>query len=92
MNESWTCCSPRTHVEHQTKDNCTALIFASLAGHVEVARMLLDHNAEINVESDSNKDSPLTFACWKGHQDIVELLLEHKADIEHPTRKLPIHY
>ena len=36
-------------------------MFASLAGHVEVARMLLDHNAEINVESDSNKDSPFNF-------------------------------
>ena len=76
-----------TNVEHRTKDGCTALMFASLAGHVEVARMLLDHNAEINVESDSNKDSPLTFAYWKGHQDVVELLLERKADIEHRTKE-----
>ena len=62
-------------------------MFALLAGHVEVARMLLDHNAEINVESDSNKDNPLTFACWKGHQDVVELLLVRKADIEHRTKE-----
>ena len=76
-----------TDVEHRTKDGCTALMFASLAGHVEVARMLLDHNAEINVESDSNKDSPLTFACWKGHQEVVELLLDRKANIEHRTKE-----
>ena len=76
-----------TNVEHRTKDGCTALMFASLAGHVKVAEMLLDHRAEINVESDSNKDSPLTFACWKGHQDVVELLLERRANIEHRTKE-----
>ena len=79
--------SKNTNVEHRTKDGCTALMFASLAGHVEVARMLFDDRAEINVESDSNKDSPLTFACWKGHQEVVELLLDRKADIEHRTKE-----
>ncbi|PFX24058.1 Ankyrin repeat and KH domain-containing protein 1 [Stylophora pistillata] len=74
-------------VEHRTKDGCTALMFAALAGHVKVAAMLLDHGAEINVESDSNKDSPLTFACWKGHCDVVELLLERHANIEHRTKE-----
>ena len=49
--------------------------------------MLLDHRAEIYVESDSNKDSPLTFACWKGHQDVVELLLERRANIDHRTKE-----
>lgn len=74
-------------VEHRTKDGCTALMFAALAGHAKVAKLLLDHNAQINVESDSNKDSPLTFACWKGHQKVVELFLERKADIEHRTKE-----
>ncbi|XP_027047638.1 ankyrin repeat domain-containing protein 17-like isoform X3 [Pocillopora damicornis] len=74
-------------VEHRTKDGCTALMFAALAGHVKVAAMLLDHGAKINVESDSNKDSPLTFACWKGHCDVVELLLERNANIEHRTKE-----
>jgi len=76
-----------SNVEHRTKDGCTALMFAALAGHVKVAAMLLDHSAEINVESDSNKDSPLTFACWKGHCDVVELLLERDANIEHRTKE-----
>lgn len=76
-----------SNVEHRTKDGCTALMFAALAGHVKVAAMLLDHGAEINVESDSNKDSPLTFACWKGHCDVVELLLGRTANIEHRTKE-----
>lgn len=74
-------------VEHRTKDGCTALMFAALAGHERVAKLLLDHKAEINVESDSNKDSPLTFACWKGHQRVVELFLRRKADLEHRTKE-----
>lgn len=77
----------KANVEHRTKDGCTALMFACLAGHVEVAEKLLDNNAEINVESDSNKDSPLTFACWKGHSDIVDLLLSRNANIEHRTKE-----
>ena len=74
-------------VEHRTKDGCTALMFACLAGHRDVAEKLLDAESEINVESESNKDSPLTFACWKGHYDVVELLLQRSANIEHRTKE-----
>lgn len=77
----------KSNVEHRTKDGCTALMFAALAGHVDVATLLLDCKANINVESDSNKDSPLTFACWKGHVDVVKLLLERNANIEHRTKE-----
>ena len=66
---------------------CTALMFATLAGHEKVAKLLLDHRAEINVESDSNKDSPLTFACWKGHEKVVKLFLKRRTDIEHRTKE-----
>ena len=77
----------KASIEHRTRDGCTALMFAALAGHENVARLLLDHGAKLNVESDSNKDSPLTFACWKGHQRVVELFLAHKASIEHRTKE-----
>ena len=77
----------KANVEHRTKDGCTALMFACLAGHKEVAEKLLDAKSEINVESDSNKDSPLTFACWKGHCSVVELLLSRTANIEHRTKE-----
>jgi ankyrin repeat domain-containing protein 17 len=75
------------NVEHRTKDGCTALMFAALAGHVKVTGLLLENGAKINVESDSNKDSPLTFACWKGHRKVVQFLLEHEANLEHRTKE-----
>ncbi len=77
----------RAFIEHRTRDGCTALMFAALAGHDRVAKLLLGNNAELNVESDSNKDSPLTFACWKGHIRVVELFLVHAANIEHRTKE-----
>ncbi|XP_065198833.1 ankyrin repeat domain-containing protein 17-like [Sycon ciliatum] len=75
------------NVEHRTKDGCTALMCAALAGHEQVANLLLDYGAEINAQSDSNKDSPLTFACRKGHHDVVESLLNRSAHIEHCTKE-----
>ena len=77
----------RSDVEHRNKDGCTALIMAAFAGHVKVAAMLLDHGAKTNVESDSNKDSPLTFACQNGHCDVVELLLKRNANIEYRNKE-----
>ena len=77
----------KANVEHRTKDGCTALMFAALAGHVSVVSFLLKEGAQLNVESDSNKDSPLTFACWKGHVEVVALLLKNGADIEHRTKE-----
>ena len=77
----------KANVEHRTKDGCTALMFSALAGHVSVVNLLLSKGAHLNVESDSNKDSPLTFACWKGHVEVVALLLKNGANIEHRTKE-----
>ncbi|RDD41757.1 Ankyrin repeat domain-containing protein 17 [Trichoplax sp. H2] len=73
--------------EHRTKDGCTALMFAALAGHDAIVSLLLEHDAVVNVVSDSNHDSPLTFACWKGHDKVVALLLQYGAHIEHRTKE-----
>lgn len=40
---------------------------------LQVAKLLLDKRSQVNVESESNKDSPLTFACWKGHEGVSKI-------------------
>lgn len=35
-------------------------------GHFDVAMLLLDSGAEVNVASGSENNTPLTLACWKG--------------------------
>lgn len=51
----------------------TALMEASMDGHYEVAKLLLDHGAPVNLESDSF-ESPLTLAACGGHASLVSCL------------------
>ena len=58
---------------------CSTLRVASEFGHVDVVRLLLQHNAEVN-SRDVFLNMPLLSAVWNGHKDVVETLLEHGAD------------
>jgi len=53
------------------------------AGSLEVARLLIEHKADVNFQANSTTHSgwtPLHFAYEKNNQDIVSLLLENGAD------------
>ena len=50
----------------------TALMEASMDGHVEVARLLLDSGAQVNMPADSF-ESPLTLAACGGEIDYVPI-------------------
>ena len=54
---------------------------ASMDGHVEVAKLLLDHGAEVNMPADSF-ESPLTLAACGGHVELAMLLIERGANLE----------
>ena len=55
----------------------TALYQASIGGHEEIVRLLIDAGAETNGLSTF---SPLYAACERGWAEIVDLLLQHGAD------------
>uniref|UniRef100_A0A8C6THM1 Protein fem-1 homolog B n=1 Tax=Neogobius melanostomus TaxID=47308 RepID=A0A8C6THM1_9GOBI len=59
----------------------TALWCAAKAGHFEVVRLLIRHQANVNHTIPITKSTPLRAACFKGHMDIVQYLVEHQADI-----------
>jgi len=59
----------------------TALMEASMDGHVEVARLLLDSGAQVNMPTDSF-ESPLTLAACGGHVELALLLIDRGANIE----------
>jgi len=56
-----------------------ALHFASMNGHVEVVRYLLDQGADINANG-CNGQTPLYVACREGRLGVVELLMSRGAD------------
>ncbi|KAL8925653.1 MAG: hypothetical protein Q9208_003336 [Pyrenodesmia sp. 3 TL-2023] len=57
----------------------TGLYLACSIGHLTVARILLEHGADINV-SGGRLGKPLQAACFEGHTDIVQLLIVNGAD------------
>jgi ankyrin repeat protein len=59
----------------------TALHAASGQGHLDVARLLLEHRANPNPR-DGRSRIPLQSAFDGGHLDIMELLLQYGADVD----------
>jgi ankyrin repeat protein len=62
------------------KDRDTPLHVASLKGHTDVVKMLLDRGAKANAK-DRWGLTALHVAARGGYQDIAELLLSHGADV-----------
>lgn len=58
----------------------TALHRAAFKGHVDVVKLLLDHQFNINMK-DEKGYTPLHCAIEAGHKEVVELLVNRRADI-----------
>lgn len=63
------------------KNDCTPLMEAASAGHVDIIKLLLQHKADVNAQS-STGNTPLMYACAGGHVEAVKELLEKKANVE----------
>lgn len=65
-------------VNHHTSP---PLVFASMHGNIEMARMLLVKNAEVDAFESTLGWNALMAAASSGYLELVELLLDHGADI-----------
>ena len=65
--------------DFQTMSGFTALMFASLYGHSEIVRLLLNTKAKPDLQTE-NGETALYLAAGRGYPDIVQLLLEYGAD------------
>ena len=52
----------------------------SRGGHEEVARLLLEHGADVSV-TDNDGASELHYASCLGHQTVAQLLMEYGAEV-----------
>jgi uncharacterized protein len=65
-------------VDAPVRANNTALHWAVRGDSVDVARILLDNGANVNVLGGPNRDlSPMQLAINRGNQDMVELLRQY---------------
>eukprot|EP00933_Yihiella_yeosuensis_P013872 TRINITY_DN12650_c0_g5_i1.p1 TRINITY_DN12650_c0_g5~~TRINITY_DN12650_c0_g5_i1.p1 ORF type:complete len:142 (+),score=17.71 TRINITY_DN12650_c0_g5_i1:35-427(+) len=68
-------------LEALDKDDRTALLLASAAGHLEVCEILLSIRADVEATDRFGK-TPLSYAAAASHTEICRLLLDHGAEIE----------
>ena len=72
----------------QDADGMTPLMEAASGGFVDVGRVLLDKNADVNAPPvPSSRDTALTIAADKGHYRFVELLLSRGAQVDVRNKK-----
>jgi tankyrase len=58
----------------------TPLDFASMHGRADVAKLLIESGAEVDL-ADMYQRTPLRKAAFTGRYDVVKLLLEHGANV-----------
>ena len=74
------------------KRNETPLHVATERGNIEIVKLLIEHDADVNAQ-DSNGWSPLYIACYNAYEHIVGALIEHGANarIECILGNTPLH-
>jgi ankyrin repeat protein len=71
---------PQDVHSHGSPKGCTPLHFASDMGHVEVARFLLEHGADVTALN-MQGETPLHLASKWGRVEVADLLIERGADV-----------
>lgn len=61
-------------INHTSPFFGTALMQASMNGHLEIVQLLIEHGADVNINS--NSGTALMLAVKKGHKDAVKALLD----------------
>jgi hypothetical protein len=79
---------PKTNVEFRSPKDESPLMLASLRGHVDMVRKLIERGADVN----KTGWAPLHYAATNGHSEIIRLLLENHAyiDAESPNGTTPL--
>ena len=75
----------RQKVDMQPDDerDSTALHYTAFHGNVDLARLLIEHGADVNAlayENNHEWTTPVVLAAWEGGIDVLRLLLENGAN------------
>ncbi|XP_077992513.1 fibronectin type 3 and ankyrin repeat domains protein 1-like [Glandiceps talaboti] len=67
------------HVDVPDKYGLSPLMSSSQKGYLNIAELLIEYGADINLQNDSGKNA-LMLSCFAGHLEIVKLLRSHGAE------------
>jgi len=70
-----------TDVNARGADGVTALLYAALKGHKEIAELLIANGADVDAKKAKDGVTPLHVAAASGHTEVVELLIANGADV-----------
>ena len=59
----------------------TPLYVAAWNGHVDIVKLLLDSEADVNASCTDESDTALHVACLNGHSALVKWLLDRQANV-----------
>lgn len=62
-------------IEHRNKEGWTPLLIAVNNNFHEIVEILLDHNANIEVQRTQNNFTPLSIACVNGNYEVCESII-----------------
>ncbi|NGX40447.1 MAG: hypothetical protein KR126chlam4_00269, partial [Candidatus Anoxychlamydiales bacterium] len=69
-------------VNNKNEYGKTALMWAAAKGHKEIAHLLIDAEADVNLRGNDG-NTALMYAAHEGHKEIVDLLINAEADVNH---------
>jgi hypothetical protein len=70
-------------VNKRDRNECTPLHYSAAYGHLEVCRLLLQCNADVEAKrTNYNPNTPLHESADKGHLEVCRLLLQCNADVD----------
>ncbi|ORX55907.1 hypothetical protein BCR36DRAFT_581063 [Piromyces finnis] len=72
--------SNKANANDKDEQNCSALHWAAINNHLEVAKFLLIHGARVDEKGGDLMATPLHWAARSGHLQMVTLLVKHHAD------------
>ncbi|XP_060553271.1 serine/threonine-protein phosphatase 6 regulatory ankyrin repeat subunit C-like isoform X2 [Ruditapes philippinarum] len=80
-------------VNRQAKNGWSPLLVASEQGHLEVAKILLNHHARVDVFDEAHGKAALHLAAENGHDQVADMLLWNKAYVNAKSKSgiTPLH-
>ncbi len=75
------------NVNHLNPYGGTAIMFAARAGHTDIAKLLIEAKADLNIHGSYAGTTALIWAAQHGSSDIVKLLVENGAIINAKNHK-----